>query len=146
VGDTVVAVAGTLPGSLPTALPRSRGTRAARRADDLRAAPGSLAAATGDHRRALWRREHLRASGAPAADRAAARVAGRTIRSAVTAPRVAASVPEPGLAPAARAAAQAAFGMRGAADLPAPAALREHAVTATGSLVAVAGRTLREGA
>lgn len=92
--DTVEAVAGTL----PAALLRSGSTRAARRAEradrraaDPRAARGSLAAGTGDRRRAMWRRERLRLSGVPAADREAARVAVRTARSVVTAPPAAAA-------------------------------------------------------
>ncbi|MFI0724292.1 protein kilB [Streptomyces sp. NPDC021224] len=151
-GDTIVAVAGTLLGGLLTSLLQSRHSRAARRDDraerrsaDLRAALGALVAAIGDHRRAMWRREHLRLTGAPATDYDTARTDSHATRSAVTAPLVAVSVLEPDLAPSARAAAQAAFAMRDAADLGTLAALRERAITATDDLVAAAGRTLRQG-
>ncbi|MGW2715711.1 hypothetical protein ACWC4J_43200, partial [Streptomyces sp. NPDC001356] len=63
-------------------------------------------------------------------------------RSAVTAPLVAVSVLEPSLAPAARQAALAAFGLRGAADHTVLAARREAAIAATDELVAAAGRTM----
>lgn len=152
-GDTIIAVAGTLLGGLLTALLQSRSTRAARRDDraerraaDLRAALGSLVAAIGDHRRTMWHREHLRLTGAPQHDYDSARAASHTTRSAVTAPLVAVSILEPGLATAARTAAQAAFDMRGAADLDALTTLREHACTATDDLVDAAGRVLSQGA
>jgi hypothetical protein len=153
VGDTIIAVAGTLLGGLLTAVLQSRSTRAARRDDraerraaDLRAALGELVAAIGDHRRTMWRREHLRLTGAPAADYDAARAASHATRSAVTAPLVAVSILEPELEPAARRAARAAFGLRGAADLDALAAMREDVITATDDLVAAAGRALSQGA
>jgi hypothetical protein len=153
VGDTIIAVAGTLLGGLLTALLQSRSTRAARtadradrRADDLRAALGNLVAAIGDHRRTMWHREHLRLTGAPAANYDTARAASHTTRSAVTAPLVAVSILEPDLAPAANRAAQTAFDMRGAADLDTLTTLREHAITATDDLVAAAGRALSQGA
>ncbi|WP_031523076.1 hypothetical protein [Streptomyces sp. NRRL F-5123] len=149
--DAVVAVAGTLLGGLLTGLLQSRSARAERkaaradrRADDLRAALGALVEVTGDHRRAMWRREHLRLTGAPAAEYEGARAESHATRSAVTAPLVAVSVLEPALAPVARAAAQAAFDMRGAADLDALAAVRERAITATDDLVAAAGRAVRQ--
>ncbi|WP_031522671.1 hypothetical protein [Streptomyces sp. NRRL F-5123] len=152
-GDTVIAVAGTLLGGLLTALLQARSTQAARRADradrradDLRAALGALVAAVGDHRRTMWHREHLRLTGASATDYDTAREASHTTRSAVTGPLVTVSILEPDLAPAARAAAQAAFDLRGAADIDALATLREHAITATDDLVAAAGRTLSQGA
>jgi hypothetical protein len=152
VGDTIIAVAGTLLGGLLTALVQSRSTRADRkaaradrRADDLRAALGALVAAIGDHRRTMWHREHLRLTGAPAEAVGTARAASHTTRSAVTAPLVAVSVLEPGLADTARAAATSAFELRGAADLDALANLREHSITATNDLVAAAGRVLHQG-
>jgi hypothetical protein len=152
VGDTIVAVAGTLLGGLLTALLQSRQSRAARRderaerrAADLRAALGSLVAAIGDHRRAMWHREQLRLAGAAEDDYATARAASHVTRSAVTAPLVAVSVLEPDLEPVARRAVRGAFDMRGATDLDALAAMREHAITATDDLVAAAGRILREG-
>ncbi|WP_333771356.1 protein kilB [Streptomyces sp. IBSBF 2435] len=151
-GDTIVAVAGTLLGGLLTALLQSRHSRetrrderAERRAADLRAALGALVAAIGDHRRAMWHREHLRLTGAPQADCDSARAASRTTRSAVTAPLVAVSILEPDLATAARTAALAAFDMRGAADLGALTTQRQFAVTATDDLVAAAGRALSQG-
>lgn len=149
--DSVVAVAGTLLGGLLTALLQSRQSRATRRderaerrAADLRAALGSLVAAIGDHRRAMWDREQLRLAGAAEHDYDTARAASHVTRSAVTAPLVAVSILEPDLEPAARRAVRGAFDMRGAADLDALAAMREHAITATDDLVAAAGRILRE--
>jgi hypothetical protein len=152
VGDTIIAVAGTLLGGLLTALLQSRHARADqrearadRRADDLRAALGALVAAIGDHRRTMWHREHLRLTGAPQDAYDTARAASHTTRSAVTAPLVAVSVLEPGLADAARTAAMTAFEIRDAADLDALAQQREHSITATNDLVAAAGRVLRQG-
>ncbi|MFF7199140.1 protein kilB [Streptomyces sp. NPDC088197] len=151
-GDTIIAVTGTLLGGLLTALLQSRHSRTARRDDraerraaDLRAALGSLVAAIGDHRRTMWYREHLRLTGAPQAHYDSARAASHATRSAVTAPLVAVSILEPDLATAARTAARAAFDMRGAADLDALTAMREHAITATDDLVAAAGRALSQG-
>ncbi|WP_037905028.1 hypothetical protein [Actinacidiphila yeochonensis] len=152
-GDTIIAVAGTLLGGLLTALLQSRHSRAARRDDradrraaDLRAALGELVAAIGDHRRTMWHREHLRLTGAPQDTYDSARAASHTTRSAVTAPLVAVSIIEPDLEPAARRAARAAFDLRGATDLDALAAMREDAITATDDLVAAAGRALSQGA
>ncbi|NUS14146.1 MAG: protein kilB [Streptomyces sp.] len=149
-GDSIIAVAGTLAGGLLTALLQSRHSRAARRderaerrAADLRAALGSLVAAIGDHRRAMWNREHLRLTGAPQADHDSARAASRATRSAVTAPLVAVSILEPDLEPPARRAARAAMDMRGATDLATLTAMREHAIAATDDLVSAAARTLR---
>jgi hypothetical protein len=106
----MIAVAGTLLGGLLTALLQSRHSRAARRDDraerraaDLRAALGSLVAAIGDHRRTMWHREHLRLTSTPQAEYDTVRAASHATRSAVTAPLVAVSILEPGLAPAARA-------------------------------------------
>lgn len=152
-GDTIIAVAGTLLGGFLTALLQSRSTgaerkaaRADRRADDLRAALGALVAAIGDHRRTMWHREHLRLTGAPQQDYESARAASHATRSAVTAPLVAVSILEPGLATAARTAARAAFDLRGAADLDVLATMREDVITATDDLVAAAGRALSQGA
>ncbi|MFI0941362.1 protein kilB [Streptomyces sp. NPDC021020] len=149
-GDTVIAVAGTLLGGLLAGLLQARSTRAARiadraerRVDDLRAALGALVAAIGDQRRTMWHREHLRLTGASAADYDTARAASHTTRSAVTAPLVTVSGLEPDLAPAAPAAARAAFDLRGVSDLDTLAAMREHAVTATDNLVAAAGCTFQ---
>jgi hypothetical protein len=136
VGDTAVAVAGTAPGGLPSALFGSRSTRADHRADDLRAARGAQEAATGDHRRATRRREHLRPAGAPRRERMTARADGHPTRPAATAWPAAA----PGRTPAAR----AASGLRGGAGHDTPAGMRGHTVTATGGLLA-AGRAPRQG-
>lgn len=108
-GDTIIAVAGTLLGGLLTVLLQSRHSQAARRDDraerraaDLRAARCYLVAAIGDHRRTMWHREHLRLTGAPQQDYDTARAASHATRSAVTAPLVAVSILEPELEPAAR--------------------------------------------
>ncbi|MEW2286928.1 protein kilB [Streptomyces sp. NPDC047841] len=143
--SSVIAVAGTLLGGAFTALLQSRRERAARaerRAEALRVALGELVAALGDHRRALWHREDLRLNGAGQDVTEAARAATHATRSAVTAPLVAVSVLEPSLAPAARQAALAAFGLRDAADHTVPAARREAAIAATDELVAAAGRAM----
>ncbi|SEG81204.1 hypothetical protein SAMN05216223_112193 [Actinacidiphila yanglinensis] len=147
--SSVIAVAGTLLGGALTGFLQSRSERASRRAaraeqraQSLRAALGELVAALGDHRRAMWHREVLRLDGAPAEAFEAARAVSRTTRSAVTAPLVAVSVIEPALAQAARAAAQAAFDLRQAADRTVLAARREAAIEATDALVDTAGRAL----
>ncbi|MEW2512174.1 protein kilB [Streptomyces sp. NPDC046870] len=143
--SSVIAVAGTLLGGAFTALLQSRRERAARaerRAEALRVALGELVAALGDHRRALWHREDLRLSGAGRDATEAARAASHATRSAVTAPLVAVSVLEPSLAPVARQAALAAFGLRDAADRTVLAARREAAIAATDELVAAAGRAM----
>ncbi|GGY07250.1 protein kilB [Streptomyces minutiscleroticus] len=150
-GETVIAVVGTLLGGALTALFQSRSARtayradrAARRADDLRAALGALVAAIGDHRRSMWHREHLRLTGASDDDLVAARAASHATRSAVTAPLVSVAILEPDLAGAARHAAQSAFDMRDAADLNALVELRANAIAATDALVDAAGRLLRQ--
>ncbi|MFJ4521481.1 hypothetical protein ACIP4Y_11110 [Streptomyces sp. NPDC088810] len=99
-------------------------------------------AALGDHRRALWHREDLRLNGASAEAVEAARAASHATRSAVTAPLVAVSVLGPSLTEPARRAALAAFDLRDAPDHTALADRREAAITATGDLVAAAGRAM----
>ncbi|MEU2063961.1 protein kilB [Streptomyces sp. NPDC013455] len=142
---SVIAVAGTLLGGALTGLLQfvnRRADRAERRAEALRLALADLVAALGDHRRAMWHREDLALNGAGREAVEAARAASHATRSAVTAPLVAVSVLEPALAEVARAAAMAAFGLRGATDHAVLAARREAAIAATDELVAAAGRVM----
>ncbi|MEU9605043.1 protein kilB [Streptomyces sp. NPDC048057] len=141
----LIAVLGTLAGTIAASLLQQRSARADRVAvqedterRDLVAAVTALAVALADHRRAMWVREDLRLSDSDAADVAVARSESHVTRSALTAPLTALAILAPGLKAAAQAAAQATFDLRGATDKAALDALRLRAIEVADDLVAEA--------
>ncbi|MFJ4813834.1 protein kilB [Streptomyces longwoodensis] len=138
---TLIAVIGTLAGTGLAGLMQHRSARTARtdsRRDAAVQAVATLTAALADHRRAMWVREDLRLTGAPAEAYAEARAESHATRSAITAPLTTVLVLAPALAPAANAAARAAYDLRAAADRDTLTAHRDRALTAADELVAAA--------
>ncbi|QQC90039.1 protein kilB [Streptomyces alfalfae] len=139
---TMIAVMGTLLGSVTTYLLQQRGAdRAALRRDRLTAVT-ALAMALADHRRAMWVREDLRLSGADASAYEAARAESHATRSAITAPLTTLSIIAPALATVAQDAASAAYRLRDAESVQALSAAREAAITACERLTREASKTL----
>lgn len=139
---TMIAVAGTLLGSVTTYLLQQRGAdRAALRRDRLTAVT-ALTMALADHRRAMWVREDLRFSDADASAYAAARAESHATRSAITAPLTTLSILAPALATVAQDAASATYRMRDAESPQALNAAREAAITACERLTREASNTL----
>lgn len=145
--ESIIAVSGTLLGTVAAYLLQQRASRTeraeARAADQRReitTAVTQLAPALADHRRTMWVREDLRLSGAAPEDYQAARAASHATRAALTAPLVTLQVLAPELAGAANEAAQAAYALRGAVDAATLTALREMAIAAADRLVAEAAR------
>lgn len=141
----LIAVLGTLAGTIAAYLLQQRGTRTDRAAvqedteqRDRVTAVTALAVALADHRRAMWVREDARLSGAPAADVAAARSESHVTRSALTAPLTMLAILAPGLKAAAQAAAQATYDLRDATDRTTLDALRLRAIQVADDLVAEA--------
>ncbi|MFD4535607.1 protein kilB [Kitasatospora sp. NPDC058397] len=154
---TLVAVLGTLLGTLGAGYMQQRAARAeraeARRESREQArvqALRDLVTALDAHRRAMWLREKIRLADPDAADRNGARAArydeARTAshltRAAITGPLVTLSVLAPALAGLANDAAEASYAMRNAPDPDVLAAARNSAVAAVMSLVAAAGEQL----
>lgn len=144
----IVAVLGTLAGSLLTGTLQHYSQRAARRAEAVAArssedlaAVADLAAALADHRRAMWVREDLRMRGE---DWTQARAESHRTRSAVTVPLLRVQLLMPEVASAARVAVQATYGLRGGWESGETglAARREHAIAKTDDFVTAAGRHL----
>ncbi|WP_030188139.1 hypothetical protein [Streptomyces violaceorubidus] len=145
---TVIAVLGTLAGTLLTGTLAHLSQRAQRKADTTTArrtealtAVTDLATALADHRRAMWVREDLRLHGE---DWDQARTESHTTRSAITAPLLRVQLLLPALAPTAQDAAHATYALRdgwetGETGL---ASRRDHAITKTDDLVTAAGRLL----
>lgn len=147
--DSVVAVVGTLLGSVAAYVFQQRAAREAareNRADERRrdtvTALTQLAGALADHRRAMWVREDLRLSGTDQAGYQAARAASHATRSALTAPLVTVGVLAPHLAAAANRAAAATYALRGAVSTDALATARQQAVAAAEQLVSEAAQQL----
>ncbi|NEB22033.1 protein kilB [Streptomyces coelicoflavus] len=137
---SVIAVIGTLLGSMATHLVQQRGSdRTASRRDRL-AAVTALTVALADHRRAMWMREDLRLSGADTSAYEAARAESHGTRSALTAPLTTLAILAPGLTSAAQDAATATYRMRGAASPRALNTARDEAITACERLVADASK------
>ncbi|MFJ8982909.1 protein kilB [Streptomyces sp. NPDC102282] len=142
----IVAVLGTLAGALLTGTlqhisqraQRTEAAAAARRAQGL-AAVTELATALANHRRAMWIREDLRLRGQ---DWSEARAESHATRSAITAPLLHVSMLLPSLAPAAQAAVDAAYGLRGRDGATPLAAARERAIKEADAFVAAAGVAL----
>ncbi|MFD6434285.1 protein kilB [Streptomyces venezuelae] len=138
---SMIAVAGTLLGSITAYFLQQRGSdRAALRRDRLTAV-SALTVALADHRRAMWVREELRLSGADATIYDAARRESHTTRSAITAPLATLSILAPGLAGVAQDAVDAAYGLRGAESPQALNAAREVAIAACERLVRESSKT-----
>lgn len=140
--SSVIAVVGTLGGTLLGGAVQLRAARVerretrceARRADAL-AAVTELVCALADHRRAMWRREERRLAGAEPAAVDAARHASHETRSAVTAPLTRLSLLVPSLRDVANQAAKAAYAMRLSPDLDKLETRRAAAVKASNELV-----------
>lgn len=135
--QTVIAVVGTLAGSLVTALLQRRAlrlqadiTRQDKATADRLTAVTTFAAALADHRRAMWLREHLRLNAAPGQQTAEARTASHATRSALTAPHLAVSLLLPTLQAPATRAVEATYALRNAAHLDQLTALRAEALAA----------------
>lgn len=144
----IVAVLGTLAGSLLTGALQHYSQRAARRAEveaprssEGLAAVADLAAALADHRRAMWVREELRLR---QEDWTEARAESHRTRSALTVPLLRVQLLMPAVADAAQTAARATYALRGGWESGETglAARREHAIAKTDELVTAAGRHL----
>ncbi|MFE7620176.1 protein kilB [Streptomyces sp. NPDC057496] len=142
----IIAVVGTLAGSVLTGVlahltqraQRSAADASARRAECLIAVT-DLVAALDAHRRAMWVRENLRLRGEDWAD---ARAESYATRAALSGPLLRVRLLLPALAPAAVAASQAASALRGAENEATLRAAREHAITAVDDLVTATAATL----
>ncbi|MEU6481440.1 protein kilB [Streptomyces sp. NPDC047017] len=138
---SVIAVVGTLLGSVTMYVLQQRGTdRTALRRDRL-AAVTALTVALADHRRAMWVREDLRLSGADAAGYEAARAESHVTRSAITAPLTSLSILAPGLARVAQDAATATYRLRGVESAQVLGEAREAAIAACERLTREASKT-----
>lgn len=144
----VVAVLGTLAGSLVTGMLQHFSLRAARRAEaaeawrrEALAAVGDLAAALADHRRAMFLREDIRLRGE---DWTEARTESHRTRSAITIPLLSVQLLMPAVAEDARVAVRAVYALRGAHESGEAGlvARREHAIAMADEFVAAAGRHL----
>jgi hypothetical protein len=144
----IVAVLGTLAGSLLTGALQHYSQRATRRAEAATArsseglaAVADLAAALADHRRAMWVREELRLR---REDWTEARAESHRTRSALTIPLLRVQLLMPAVADTAQAAARATYALRGGWESGETglAARREHAIAKTDELVTAAGRHL----
>ena len=143
VWPAVVAVIGTLAGTLVANVVQAWTARTARREtrrNDAVTAVAALAAALADHRRAMWVLENRQLTGADQDAVAEAQAANHETRSALTAPLVLVKILTPSLAALAQTATQATFAMRGAADSEALEQLRAAARNACDDLVREAGR------
>ncbi|WP_303658455.1 protein kilB [Streptantibioticus silvisoli] len=145
--DSIVAVAGTLLGSVVAYWLQQRASRAERAAAgaadvqrEVTAAVAQLAAALADHRSAMWLREDLRLSGTEPDAYDRARAASHTTRAAITAPLATVKILAPHLARPAAEAAQAAYALRNAADTDTLNAARAAAITAADQLLTAAAR------
>ncbi|MEW2189861.1 protein kilB [Streptomyces microflavus] len=142
---SVIAVVGTLLGSVTTYLLQQRTARRDRaevrgyeeRRDRI-AAVTALTVALADHRRSMWVREDLRLSGASDADYQAARAASHSTRSALTAPLTTLAILAPDLAGVAQSAAGATYALRNTENRELLDFYREAAIEAADELVRAA--------
>jgi hypothetical protein len=143
---TLIAVLGTLAGSLLTTLVQRHTVRADATAAHHRqeasehrravvAALRELVTALDAHRRAMWVREDARLSDAPADEYARLRAESHTTRAAISAPLVSLRILVPSVTEQAHAAAQAAFALRSAPDQATLNIRRTEALTAADALV-----------
>ncbi|WP_329370213.1 protein kilB [Streptomyces sp. NBC_00669] len=145
--SAVIAVIGTLAGSVVAYILQERAGRAARadaraadQAKERLAALTALVSALADHRRAMWVREDLRLTGDAPEAYAAARAESHATRAAITAPLTMLAILAPELAPVAREAADATYALRGAPDPDALTARRTEAIAAVDRLIAEGAR------
>ncbi|MEV6807333.1 protein kilB [Streptomyces sp. NPDC051132] len=138
---SLIAVMGTLLGSMATYLVQQRGAERSTLRRDRLAAVTALTVALADHRRAMWVREDSRLSGADAAAYEAARAESHATRSALTAPLTTLAILAPRLADVAQDAAAATYRLRGAESPRALNDAREAAITACERLVREASTT-----
>ncbi|MFJ1787311.1 protein kilB [Streptomyces anulatus] len=142
---SVIAVVGTLLGSVTTYILQQRTARKDRaevrgyeeRRDRI-AAVTALTVALADHRRSMWVREDLRLSGASDADYQAARAASHNTRSALTAPLTTLAILAPDLAGVAQDAAAATYALRNTENRELLDFYREAAIEAADDLVRAA--------
>lgn len=146
VWQSVIAVAGTLLGSLLGSGVQARIARVARREErtagrraDAMTAVTALVSALADHRRAMFVLEDLRLSTATPEATEAARTTSHGTRSAITTPLVTVRMLTPALANAAEAATSAAYAMRLAPDHAELETRRAAALAASNQLVDAAG-------
>ncbi|WP_030811448.1 hypothetical protein [Streptomyces sp. NRRL S-337] len=146
---SVIAVIGTLLGSVTAYVLQQRAARTERaeaRSEALRgrqlAAVADLVAALADHRRAMWVREDLALSGADTAACEKTRATSHETRSAITAPLLTVTLLAPALAESATYAAEATYALRGATDRAALDDLCAAAVAASDRLVTGAAAAL----
>ncbi|WP_055567292.1 hypothetical protein [Streptomyces atriruber] len=138
---SVIAVSGTLLGSITAYFLQQRGSdRAALRRDRLMAVC-ALTVALADHRRAMWVREDLRLTGVDDIVYEAARGESHVTRSAITAPLTTLCILAPVLAGVAQDAVDAAYGLRGAGSPQALNTARQRAIDACERLVREASKT-----
>ncbi|MFI5986369.1 protein kilB [Streptomyces sp. NPDC051555] len=147
--QTVIAVLGTLAGSLVTALLQRRASRLQaeiarqdKAAADRLTAVTAFASVLADHRRAMWVREHLRLNGAPGQQIADARAASHVTRSALTAPHLAVSLFLPTLQCPALVAVEATYALRNASHLDQLTARRTEALSAMDAFTGAARTAL----
>ncbi|MFE3470798.1 protein kilB [Streptomyces bacillaris] len=142
---SVIAVVGTLLGSVTTYMLQQRTARKDRaevrgyeeRRDRI-AAVTALTVALADHRRSMWVREDLRLSGASDADYQAARAASHNTRSALTAPLTTLAILDVDLAGVAQGAADATYALRNTENRELLDFYREAAIEAADNLVRAA--------
>ncbi|MFF6873697.1 protein kilB [Streptomyces sp. NPDC012450] len=143
---TVLAIVGTLAGALLSGLLASRQARTAVTASESVArrqaavdAVADLAAAVAAHRSAMWHRENKRLTGE---DWTEDRERSHATRAAISAPAVRLAILAPTLRPAAEAAIQASYALRGAGTEAELDAAREASLAADERLITEAGRLL----
>ncbi|MFG2226138.1 protein kilB [Streptomyces sp. NPDC048644] len=143
--SSIIAVLGTLAGSITAYALQQRASRAERaeqraaeKATAQLTAVTALVAALADHRLAMWLREELRLAGTTGDAYKDARAHSHTTRSAITAPLTTVTVLAPALAAAANEAANATYALRGAPRITELEALRDAATAASDRLLAAA--------
>ncbi|MGW8725777.1 protein kilB [Streptomyces sp. NPDC055808] len=142
VWGSVIAVVGTLLGSVTAFLLQQISTKTTTLRRDRLAAITALTVALADHRRAMWVREELRLSNVATPAYEAARAESHATRSALTAPLTTLSLLAPDLSGTAQRAAEAAYALRAAPDLTTLTARRMTAIEACDCLVREAAKTL----
>ncbi|PZT75127.1 MULTISPECIES: pRL2-23 [unclassified Streptomyces] len=147
--QTLIAVLGTLAGTLVAGFVQARIAHTARnatRGDDRRRdcvnAVIDLAVALSDHRRAMWKLGEARLTGTDDERVQALRDEAHRTRGAITAPSARVQLLAPTAQEAARIAVQATYAMRNPQDTESLEALRRRALEAHDALITAAGRHL----
>ncbi|MFJ3601025.1 protein kilB [Streptomyces sp. NPDC090126] len=142
----ILAIVGTLAGSVVTAVLQRRSAQASQAAADRTAhrreqlaAVTALASALAAHGAAMWAREEKRLKGG---DWSAARETSHATRAAITSPEVQLRVLAPTLAQAAAEAAEAVYALRDAKDLAELETARARARAASDRFITEAGALL----